>query len=231
MLVEDHWEDANPKGEGGDHSGRIAQLTTLEDNAVVLLPLQYAPLIETNREGAVAYRDQLLASGGAQPRSVTNYDLRGQKQTTEPEKFMPAASIERALNDVEIARLAGAVATLTSLSASIQTIGAATTEHVGYEDAVALPKLAKLVADMTEFLRPALMRRDPSLAPPTAETGPATNPERRAQRRRRPPSPRALMSTRRSLPHSAISPLPSRPAPRFCSFGRRARYSARTSTR
>ena len=107
-LVSEHWEAANPKAEGDDYSGRIAQLATLEDNAVVLLPLQYAPLIETNREGALSYRDQLLASGAAQPRSVTLYDLRGQKQTTEPEKFMAAASIERALNDVEIARLAGA---------------------------------------------------------------------------------------------------------------------------
>ena len=166
-LVSKHWEAANPKA-GEDYSGRIAQLTTLEDSAVVFLPLQYAPLIETNREGSLSYRDQLLASGAAQPRSVTLYDLRGQKQTTEPEKFMPAASIERALNDVEIAKLAGVVATLASVSASIQTINAVTTEHVGYENAVALPKLAKLVSDMTEFLRAALVRRDPSLAPPPA---------------------------------------------------------------
>ena len=89
-LVKEHWDAANPRADGDDYSGRIAQLATLEDNAVVLLPLQHAPLIETNREGALSYRDQLLASGAAQPRSVTLYDLRGQKQTTEPEKFMPA---------------------------------------------------------------------------------------------------------------------------------------------
>ena len=76
-LVREHWEAANPKAEGDDYSGRIAQLATLEDNAVVLLPLQYAPLIETNREGALSYRDQLLATGAAQPRSATLYDLRG----------------------------------------------------------------------------------------------------------------------------------------------------------
>jgi type VI secretion system protein ImpA len=165
-LVKEHWEGANPKAEGDDYSGRIAQLAMLEDNAVVLLPLQHAPLIETNREGALSYRDQLLASGAVQPRSVTLYDLRGQKQTTEPEKFMPAKSIDRVLSDVEIARLAGAVEMLTSVSASVRTINAATIEHVGYENAVALPKLATLVSDMTEFLRAALVRRDPSLAPP-----------------------------------------------------------------
>ena len=59
----EHWEAANPRAEGDDYSGRIAQLMTLEDNAVVLLPLQYAPLLETNREGVLSYRDQLLATG------------------------------------------------------------------------------------------------------------------------------------------------------------------------
>ena len=62
-LVKEHWEGANPKAEGEDYSGRIAQLATLEDNAVILLPLQHAPLIETNREGALSYRDQLLGVG------------------------------------------------------------------------------------------------------------------------------------------------------------------------
>jgi type VI secretion system protein ImpA len=165
-LVSQHWEAANPKAESEDYSGRIAQLATLEDNSVVLMPLQYAPLVETNREGALSYRDQLLATGAAQPRSVTLYDLKGQKQTTEPEKFMPAKTIERVLIDVEIARLAAAVETLTNLGASIQSIKAVTIEHVGFENAIQLPKLAPLVGEMTEFLRAALLKRDPSLAPP-----------------------------------------------------------------
>ena len=165
-LVREHWEAANPRADGDDYSGRIAQLMTLEDNAVVLLPLQYAPLFETNREGALSYRDQLLATGAVQPRSVTLYDLKGEKRTTEPERFMPANSIARVLSDVEIGRLAGAVETLKNLGASIQSIKATTTERVGFEKAVELPKLAKLVGEVTEFLRTALVKRDPSLAPP-----------------------------------------------------------------
>jgi len=173
-LVKVHWQDANPRAEGEDYSGRIAQLITLDDNAVVLMPLQYAPLLDTSREGALCYRDQLLATGAAQPRSVTLYDLKGQKQTSEAEKFLPAKSIERILSDVEIGRLVGAVETLANLGASVQAISAATVEHVGYESVVELPKLTKLVGEMTEFLRAALVRRDPSLAPPAeAPTGAA----------------------------------------------------------
>ena len=107
-----------------------------------------------------------MATGAAQPRSVTAYDLKGQKQTTEPEKFMPAKSIERVLIDVDIARLAGAVEMLTNLGVSIESIKSATIEHVGFENAIQLPKLAPLVGEMREFLRAALLRRDPSLAPP-----------------------------------------------------------------
>ena len=233
-LVKEHWEGANPRGEGDDYSGRIAQLATLEDNAVVLLPLQHAPLIETNREGALSYRDQLLASGAAQPRSVTLYDLRGQKQTTEPEKFMPAKSIERVLSDVEIARLAGAVEMLTSVGASIQTINAATTEHVGYENAVALPKLATLVErhDGVPPRRPCETRSVPRAAARGADRGgDRCRSRERSARRRRPHSRRAPKSTRRLLPHSAISPPPSRQVRRCFSSGRRARCWARTSTR
>jgi type VI secretion system protein ImpA len=165
-LVREHWEPANPRAEGQDYSGRIAQLATLEDNAVVLVPLQYAPLVDTNREGALSYRDQLLATGAAQPRSVAAYDLKGEKQATEPEKFMPAKSIERVLIDVDITRLVGAVELLTNLGVSIETIKSATIEHVGFENAIQLPKLAQLVGEMREFLRAALLKRDPSLAPP-----------------------------------------------------------------
>jgi type VI secretion system protein ImpA len=172
-LVSEHWKAANPRAEGDDYSGRIAQLTTLEDNAVVLLPLQYAPLLDTNREGALSYRDQLLATGAVQPRSVTLYDLKGEKRTTEPEKFMAGKSIERVLSDVEIGRLAAVVETLRNLGASIDSIKAATTEHVGFENAIELPKLAKLVGEMTEFLRAALVKRDPSLAPPPEAPGAA----------------------------------------------------------
>jgi type VI secretion system protein ImpA len=165
-LVSEHWEAVNPRPEGDDASGRIAQLMTLEDNAVVLLPLQYAPLLDTNREGVLAYRDQLLATGAVQPRSVTLYNLKGEKQTTEPEQFMAPNAIARVLSDVEIGKLASVAETFKNLGASIQSIRAATTKHVGFENGVELPKLAKLVAEMAEFLRAPLIRRDPSLAPP-----------------------------------------------------------------
>ena len=164
-LLREHWDGAHPRAEGGDYSARLGQLMTIEENSVVLLPLQYAPLLETTREGALSYRDQLVATGAAQPRSVTRFNEKGEKETSGDEKFMPQKTIERLLRDVEIGKLADLVETLRYLSRALQMIKSATIEHVGYEKAIELPRLDKLIREMTEFARGALVTRDPSLAP------------------------------------------------------------------
>jgi len=164
-LLREHWEGAHPRAEGNDYSARLGQLMALEDNAVVLLPLQYARLLETSRDGAFSYRDQLVATGAAQPRSVTRYNEKGVKETSADEKFLPQKTIDKTLRDVEIERLAALAETLRGLSAALQSIKATTIEHVGYEKGIELPKLDKLVREMTDFSRAALVTRDPSLAP------------------------------------------------------------------
>jgi type VI secretion system protein ImpA len=174
-LLSEHWEGAHPRAEGGDYSLRLGQVMALEDNALVLLPLQYARLLELPREGSFSYRDQLAATGAVQPRTVTRYNEKGVKETSADEKFVAQKTIDKILRDVELDKLAGLVETLRGLSASLDSIKAVTIEHVGYEKAVELPKLDKLVRDMTEFVRAALLTRDPTLAPPlegaTAEAG------------------------------------------------------------
>jgi type VI secretion system protein ImpA len=58
-----YWDGVHPRAEGEDFSVRLGQLMTMEDNATVLAPLQYAQLLELPREGAFSYRDQLAATG------------------------------------------------------------------------------------------------------------------------------------------------------------------------
>ncbi len=162
-LIREHWEGAHPRAEEGDYSTRLGQLMALEDNAVVLLPLQYARLLELPREGSFSYRDQLVATGAAKPRSVMRYNITtGARETSADEKFMPQKSIEKILRDVEIEKLAALADTLRGLAASLQSIRATTTEHVGFEQAIEFPKLDKLVGEMAEFARGALVTRDPT---------------------------------------------------------------------
>ena len=170
-LLREHWDGAHPRAEGGDYSARLGQLMTLEDNAVVLMPLQYARLLESSREGAFSYRDQLVATGAAQPRSVTRFNEKGEKETSIDEKFVPQKTIERLLRDVEIESLVDLVETLRGVSTALRTIKSVTIEHVGFEKAIELPKLDKLVREIGEFARGALITRDPTLAPPPEAAG------------------------------------------------------------
>jgi type VI secretion system protein ImpA len=168
-LIGAHWDDAHPRAEGGDFTLRELPIEALDENPVVLLPLQYAPLIERAREGALSYRDHLVATGAAEPRVVTRINrLTGESETSADEKFMSPAMIERILRDIEIERLAGAYQTLNGLGAAVQSIRATTKERRGHASLVKLDKLENLVRRMTEFLRLALVKRDPSLAPAAA---------------------------------------------------------------
>jgi type VI secretion system protein ImpA len=106
-LLRTHWEAAHPRADEGDYSIRLGQLMALEDNAGVLLPLQYAQLLELPREGAFCYRDQLAATGVVQPRSVMGYSLKeGARETTVEEKLTPQKTIEKILRDVDIEKVA-----------------------------------------------------------------------------------------------------------------------------
>ena len=119
-LMREHWEGVHPRAEGGDYSARLGQLMTLEENSTVLLPLQYAPLLETTREGALSYRDQLVATGAVKPRVITRLSVTGEKETSADEKFMPLKTIERLLRDVELGRLGEIVDVLRGLSTALE---------------------------------------------------------------------------------------------------------------
>ncbi len=164
-LIGAFWDEAHPRAEGGDFTVRELQIETLNENAMVLLPLQYAPLLERSREGALTYRDHLVATGAAAPRIVTRDNPRGEEEISADEKFLSPAMIERILRDIEIERLSGAYAMLSGLGAAVRSIQATARERNGQATSVKLDKLEKLVQGMTEFLRAALTKRDPSLAP------------------------------------------------------------------
>ena len=164
-LLGAHWDEVHPRAEGGDFALRAGQLETLDDNAVSLLPLQYAPLIDAGRLGVLSYRDHLVATGAAQPRVVTRLNLRGEEETTADEKFMAPSAVDRLLRDVDIERIVGAYETARGLVSSVQAIRSATTERGGDSAAVRLEKLDGIAKGMAEFLRAALAARDPSFAP------------------------------------------------------------------
>ena len=151
-LLSQYWDEVHPRGEDGDYTARLVQLNTLNDGPAVVLPLQYATLLQSEREGPLAYRAVMVTTGDAQLR--------------EGEKLASAGAIERILTnlDMDLAKLHAA---LNRLRDDLDSITAVTVEHAGPKDAVKFSALAPLVEKMREFAQAALVRRDPSLAPAT----------------------------------------------------------------
>jgi type VI secretion system protein ImpA len=62
------WNDVHPRGDDDDLAARVAALAAL-DLPTVVFPLQYAPLCEARRIGAITYRAQMIATGEVNPRA------------------------------------------------------------------------------------------------------------------------------------------------------------------
>ncbi|MGA2792617.1 MAG: type VI secretion system ImpA family N-terminal domain-containing protein [Roseiarcus sp.] len=154
-LLADHWDDAHPRGEDGDFIARISQLSTLDDGPVVVLPLQYAPLAETQRDGVLTFRAQMAAHGDANLR--------------EGETLPNAATIEKILLNADMARLAQTLRSLLLLKTSIAQIRTILIERVGFEQALNFEALSPLVDRMASFIQAAVALRDPSVAAPAAQ--------------------------------------------------------------
>jgi type VI secretion system protein ImpA len=161
-LLADHWDDVHPRGENGDFTARIAQLSTLDDTPVVIFPLQYAPLAETQRDGVLNFRAQMIATGEAKLR--------------ESETLPNATAIDKILTNCEMSRLAETFEALRAIKSSIAGIGAVLTEHVGFEQTLSFDALSSLVDQMIPFIHAALARRDPSIAPVAPAEGTSAPP-------------------------------------------------------
>ena len=68
QWLEGFWDDVHPTGADGNFDARAAVVGAL-DLPTVVFPLQYAPLCEGRRIGAVSYRAWMIASGDVKPRA------------------------------------------------------------------------------------------------------------------------------------------------------------------
>jgi type VI secretion system protein ImpA len=67
QLLESFWDQVHPRCHGDDASARVMAIAAL-DASTVTFPLQYSPLFEARRMGAVTYRAYLIACGDVKPR-------------------------------------------------------------------------------------------------------------------------------------------------------------------
>ncbi len=159
-LLAHHWSDLHPRGEEGDFSSRIAQLASLDDGPVVVWPMQYVPLLQTQRDGILAFRARMIARGDAKPR--------------DGEQVATSAAMDRIISNVDMDALLAVIATVKQIQAALAVIQTVTREQVGVVAGIEFKALGPLVGRIADFLHEVLVKRDPSLAPISEEAAETT---------------------------------------------------------
>jgi type VI secretion system protein ImpA len=136
LLLERYWDTVHPRPEGGDLGMRSAAIGGL-DMPTVIFPLQYAPLFEARRVGAITYRGLMVAMEEVAPRLG--------------ESKLEVGPILEAVSAADPAVLAPARASLSMLKSSLGTIK--TTFLVNGQSA-GLKGLPELVDKIVAFIDP-----------------------------------------------------------------------------
>jgi type VI secretion system protein ImpA len=135
-LLGHHWDTIHPRAQNGDFALRSAVVGAL-DMSTVTIALQYVPLFEARRIGAVTYRGLMIAKDEVQPRPG--------------ESKLEVGPIMEAMSNAEPATLAGTRSSLSMLRSSLQTIGAT---FLTNGQAGALKGLPELVDKVIAFVDP-----------------------------------------------------------------------------
>jgi type VI secretion system protein ImpA len=146
-LLEHHWDDVHPRGEDGDFTFRMAAIETLDDSAPVLMPLQFMPLAEHRRHGAISYRRYLIATGAA--------------KAPEDEQALDLPTLEKALMEVDLPALTAVWRTFETLQMTVGTIHGLCRDR---DAAVKLERLPELLEKILALLDGVVTKRDPGAA-------------------------------------------------------------------
>jgi type VI secretion system protein ImpA len=158
-LLRDRWDDVHPRVVDGNAQERTAPLNSLEDMPTVMLPLQYAPLAGTERQGMITYRSAMIAAGEVKAR--------------QGEQPFDSGSLDKALMEAELDQLVAARGHVVKLRDGLKRIRDVTIERAGYDQAVSFETLPQLVGKIATLLEGVISRRDPGLlGEPSAEETP-----------------------------------------------------------
>jgi type VI secretion system protein ImpA len=149
-LLQDRWDEVHPRLEDGDASLRMAPLQSLDDMPTVILPLQYVPLVQGERQTPISYRSAMIASGEVKPR--------------QGEQAFDTGAIDKALDEAELGKLIETRDHLALLRDSLRRIRTVAAERAGYEQAVSLERLPDLAGKMLALVEGVVAKRDPSAA-------------------------------------------------------------------
>jgi type VI secretion system protein ImpA len=155
QWLEDFWEAVHPRGTDGDFAARVAALGAL-DLPTVVFPLQYTPLCEGRRTGAVTYRAWMIAAGEVKPRTG--------------EQKQPSSALTEAVGQAPTEVLAATRRHIRMLKASLGRIRDVFTKH---GSSAGLENLPALVDKIQAFVDPRAALGDQKKIAEGKDTAPA----------------------------------------------------------
>ena len=165
-LLQERWEEVNPRALDGDLEGRMNALQRLDERASVELPLQYLPIVR-DMAGTLRFRDQMVAAGEVEAR--------------EGERLRDAGQIETILGKAAIENIIAGRDGVAALRGDLTAIRSLWIERDGYDNAIKFEQVPAVLDRMFAFLDEAVARRDPDLAAgaqaPADEPGDGEAPE------------------------------------------------------
>ena len=142
-LLEANWDGVHPRNAGGSQSGRSTIISTL-DASTVIFPLQYMPLCQSRRFGAIPYRAFMFTAGEAKAR--------------DGEATPAAGVILQALQDADKDQIAQTRASLDLVAGAVAQIKLLWMANGSASDAPGLDRIKLLVAKMQALIDQALPR-------------------------------------------------------------------------
>jgi type VI secretion system protein ImpA len=149
QLLDSRWDEVHPRAESGDFAARAALLETLNDTAPVVMPLQYVPLVQSRRFGAISYRHVMYVNGEAAPR--------------EGEDVIDQANVDRTFTEADLPALVDTRSTFGTLRNALAGIQKNCHDKAPGQS-VTLEKPLALVDKIFNLLNAAIAKRDPSAA-------------------------------------------------------------------
>jgi type VI secretion system protein ImpA len=160
-ILEKHWDDVHPRAEDGDYSYRMACLQALDDNAHIILPLQYSAILRHPRAGDIGIRTILLATGKIEPRD-------GEQQ-------IEASEFERAMGELDLEALRGARDLFGRLADAVAKIRSVWLERAGYDQAVRFDLMTPFATKARDTIAAYVVKRDPGSEGGTAVSDPTAS--------------------------------------------------------
>jgi type VI secretion system protein ImpA len=163
-LIRDRWDEVHPRAENGDFGLRLAVIESIEAMPTVVMPLQFVPLVQSRRFGAITYRSYAIATGDVKAR--------------ECEEALDLSNIDKAIEEADLSALMEKRQQLLDLATGLNAIAKMWHEKSG--QALGLGKLMAVADKMVIVINAAVTRRSPDASLAATEPDGAGDDDRAA---------------------------------------------------